>query len=80
MDMVPQIAKLFFVPPTQEMKLPVSLSFTQAVILCGIGFQYKSVDTLAEDLNLQANQILPLFNKAMKKATRVFRQVYEKEI
>ena len=32
------------------------------------------------DLNLQSNQLLPLFNKGIRKFTRVFREVYEREI
>ncbi len=31
-------------------------------------------------MNLQANQLLPLFNKGIRKFTRVFREVYEREI
>lgn len=31
-------------------------------------------------MNLQANQLLPLFNKGIRKFTRVFREVYEKHI
>jgi len=80
MDLVPQIARLFFTPYSEKLKLPISLSFTQAVILCGIGLQCKSVDQLSLDLNLQASQILPMFNKAMKKATRIFKSVYEHQI
>ena len=58
----------------------MSLSYTQSAILLGLGLQFKSVDDLLIDLNLQANQLLPLFNKGIRKFTRVFREVFEREI
>lgn len=56
------------------------MSYTQSAILLGLGLQYKSVEDLQIDLNLQANQLLPLFNKGIRKFTRVFREVFEREI
>jgi len=56
------------------------LSYVQAATLAGMGLQYKTVDQLTIDLNLQANQILPLFNKAIRKFTRLIKEVFEFEI
>lgn len=79
MDLVPTLAKIYF----NKQVLPRSvcnLSYTQSAILLGLGLQYKSVEDLQIDLNLQANQLLPLFNKGIRKFTRVFREVFEREI
>lgn len=43
------------------------MSGIQSVILLGIGIQRKSVDVLVSELGLQENQLLALFNKAIKK-------------
>lgn len=79
MDLVPTLAKMYFgkqfLPPGV-----VALSYTQSAILLGMGLQHKKVDDLLVDLNLQANQLLPLFNKGIRKFTRVFREVFEKDI
>lgn len=56
------------------------MSYVQAATLAGMGLQYKTVDQLTIDLNLQANQILPLFNKAIRKFTRLIKEVFEFEI
>jgi len=45
-----------------------------------MGLQYKCVEELSEDLNLQPNILLPNFYKAMRKFTKLFRDAYEKEI
>jgi hypothetical protein len=54
MDLVPTLAKLYF----SKQVLPrsaVTLSYTQSAILLGFGLQFKSVEDLQVDLNLQAN-------------------------
>ena len=80
MDIVPTLAKLYFSKSPILPRSAVSLSYTQAAILLGLGLQFKSVDELQIDLNLQANQLLPLFNKGIRKFTRVFKEVFEREI
>ena len=45
-----------------------------------MGLQYKTIDQLTKDLGLQANQLLPLFNKAIRKFTRLIKEVFEFEI
>jgi len=80
MDIVPTLAKLYFSKSPILPRTAVSLSYTQAAILLGLGLQYKSVDDLQTDLNLQTNQLLPLFNKGIRKFTRVFKEVFERDI
>jgi N-acetyltransferase 10 len=80
MDLVPTLAKLYFTNAPILPRSAVSLSYTQSAILLGLGLQFKTVDDLQSDLNLQANQLLPLFNKGIRKFTRVFREVFERHI
>lgn len=79
MDLVPTLAKLYFSKQVIP-RAAVTLSYTQSAILLGLGLQFKTVEDLQTDLNLQANQLLPLFNKGMRKFTRVFREVFERDI
>ena len=77
MDLVPTLAKLYF------LILPVgaiSLSYVQAATLTGMGLQFKTIDQLTVDLGLQSNQLLPLFNKAIRKFTKLIKEVFEFEI
>lgn len=45
-----------------------------------MGLQFKTIDQLQAELKLQANQLLPVFNKAIRKFTRLFRSVYQRDI
>ncbi len=75
-DLIPFIAKFYFLK-----KFPsVRLAYTQAAILLGFGLQYKSFEKINEELGLQTNQLLAMFNKMIKKFTSAIRQIYEKEI
>ena len=77
MDLVPTLAKLYF------LVLPVgaiSLSYVQAATMAGMGLQFKTIDQLTVDIGLQANQLLPLFNKAIRKFTKLIKEVFEQEI
>lgn len=77
MDLVPTIAKLhFLVLPTGI----VTLSYVQLALLVGMGLQFKTIDQMTEDLKLQANQLLPVFNKAIRKFAKLFKEVFEHEI
>ena len=80
MDLVPTLAKLYFSKSVVVPRAAISLSYTQAALLLGLGLQFKSIEDLQIDLNLQANQLLPLFNKGIRKFTRVFKEVFEREI
>ena len=79
MDLIPTIAKMFFLHQTLP-KGAVNLSYVQAAILIGIGLQFKSVEDIERDIGLNAGQILPQFNKMVRKFTKVFQMVYKREI
>ncbi|KAG2483803.1 hypothetical protein HYH03_017326 [Edaphochlamys debaryana] len=48
-------------------RVPVSLSYGQAAILLVLGLQCRELQALEEGLGLPPNQVLALFNKAMRK-------------
>lgn len=75
-DLIPLISKFFFLRKFPDLKL----SYTQAAILLGFGLQYKSFDSIAEELNIQTNQLLAMFNKMVKKFTNAIKHIYEVEI
>ena len=77
MDLVPTLAKLHFLILPQG---SIQLSYVQAATLAGMGLQFKTIDNLTKDLGLQANQLLPLFNKAIRKFTRLIKEVFEYDI
>ena len=95
LDLVPRLAQLFFLVPFGSIPFPSSasenpklestgfpfkLSLIQSAVLVGFGFQHKSVDTLMGELNLQANQVLAMFNKAIRKFAQYFTRLQEEEI
>lgn len=75
LDLVPLLAKFYFTK-----KFNVKLAYTQAALLLAIGLQYKSFDDISSELNIQANQLLALFNKMIKKFVNKIRGLYESEI
>jgi N-acetyltransferase 10 len=79
MDLVPTIARLYFIKDIIPASA-LSLSYLQATILIAIGLQHKPIESLESDLNLQSNQLLAQFNKAIRKFTRLFKQVFELDI
>eukprot|EP00891_Asterochloris_glomerata_P009605 jgi/Astpho2/9605/Aster-03877 len=62
LDLLPPLARAFF-----SRKLPASLSHAQAAILLSLGLQMKEVSGAEQELQLPANQVLALFNKAVRK-------------
>lgn len=59
LDLMPTIARLLFCG-----RLPtLRFAFLQVVIMLGIGLQHRSVESLSEELQLPANQVLAFFNK-----------------
>lgn len=79
LDLVPTLAKLFFTKTTLP-KGSVNLSYVQSAILIGFGLQYKKVEDIEADLGLNSNQILPQFNKVMRKFTKVIKSVIERDV
>jgi len=75
LDLVPLISRLYFL---HRLKLRgVGFSFIQLGLLAGIGLQYKTIEKIEEELNVGANQLMAMFNKAMRKMCRTVRAVYE---
>eukprot|EP01028_Stygiella_incarcerata_P000310 TRINITY_DN10345_c2_g1_i1.p1 TRINITY_DN10345_c2_g1~~TRINITY_DN10345_c2_g1_i1.p1 ORF type:complete len:916 (-),score=243.44 TRINITY_DN10345_c2_g1_i1:253-3000(-) len=73
-DMLPQIARLFFLD-----RFPVSMSLAQCAILLGIGLQHRTIESIEAELRLTSGQVLAMFNKSMRKISRFFRELKEKE-
>lgn len=72
LDLLPSVARLYFTE-----RLPLSLSAGQAAILLGMGLQCKTVDDVAAEMTLPVNQVLALFNKALRKVLQFFRALQE---
>ncbi len=70
LDLLPVIARYYFLK-----KIPFSISYAQAAILAGAGLQYKRIEDVGKEVNLQSNQVLALFNKAMRKFIKYFKEV-----
>lgn len=62
MDLVPALARAYFTG-----QIPTTLSYGQAAILLQLGVQMVDVDEVEKRLNLPSNQVLALFNKAVRK-------------
>eukprot|EP00980_Cylindrotheca_fusiformis_P011822 scaffold2816_cov121-Cylindrotheca_fusiformis.AAC.38 len=63
-DLLPAVSRLYF---TGKFGDDFQLSNVQAAILCGIGVQHRDVDSLTTELGLPSNQLLAMFNKAVRK-------------
>ncbi|BDA49001.1 RNA cytidine acetyltransferase [Coccomyxa sp. Obi] len=62
LDLLPSLARAYF-----ARRLPTTLSYGQAAILAVLGLQQRDVSTCEKELNLPSNQVLALFNKAVRK-------------
>lgn len=49
-------------------------------MLLGLGLQHKTVDELAVELDLQASQLLGLFNRTIRRITQHLSAITEKAI
>ena len=74
-DLIPIIAHLYF-----NKKIFVSLSYIQAGVLLGVGLQRKNFDNIAEEFNIEINQLLAMFNKMVKKFVTYIKNIYQKNI
>ena len=73
-DLIPSIARLYF---TSRFGYDFTLSSVQAALLCGIGVQNRQVDTLTSELGLPLNQVLAMFNKAVRKISIALNSIVE---
>eukprot|EP00899_Mesostigma_viride_P009960 jgi/Mesvir1/18966/Mv18933-RA.1 len=75
LDLVPDIARLYFLE-----KVPVTLSYGQQAILLALGLQHLEVADVEAHLSLPSNQVLALFNKAMRKIHKQLNAVAEQRV
>ena len=61
-DLVPPITRAYFAK-----RIPVTLSYAQAAILLGMGLQQRTLDDSSKQLDLPPQQVMALFNKAMRR-------------
>lgn len=75
-DTLPTLSALFF-----QGRFPSScrLSHLQVAILLSMGLQRKSVDSIANELNLPVNQVLAFFNKTVRKLSLALRTLLEND-
>jgi len=75
-DLLPTLARLYF---TGRLGGDFKLSSLQAALLCGIGLQNRDVDSLTSELSLPSNQVLAMFNKAVRKMSLALNNILEEE-
>ncbi len=75
-DLLPSVARLYF---TGRLGNEVKLSSVQAALLCGVGVQHKTVDCLTTELGLPGNQVLAMFNKAVRKLSIALHGILEED-
>jgi N-acetyltransferase 10 len=73
-DLLPVVARMYFVG---RMGKGFKLSGVQSAILCGIGVQNRVVDSITEELGLPSNQVLAMFNKAIRKISIALYNIVE---
>ena len=61
------------------MREGLNLSMVQKALLLGLGLQHNTVDDLVNELRLPANQVLALFNKAIRKIHKHLSNVVDKD-
>jgi N-acetyltransferase 10 len=75
-DLLSTIARLNF---SGRLGPEFHLSSVQAALLCGIGLQHRTVDQLTSDLKLPGNQVLAIFNKAVRKVSLALNAIVEEK-
>lgn len=76
-DLLPVVAKLYF---TGRFGNSFNVSSVQAALLCGIGLQSRNVDNLKAELGLPSNQVLAMFNKAVRKISITLNSIVEAKV
>uniref|UniRef100_A0A0N5ADA8 RNA cytidine acetyltransferase n=1 Tax=Syphacia muris TaxID=451379 RepID=A0A0N5ADA8_9BILA len=71
-DLLPTVARLYF---DERFSETVKLKSIESAILLGLGLQHKSVDTMVKELDLPSNQLLALFNKAIRRISAYFDEI-----
>ena len=73
-DLLPTISRLYF---TGRFGGEVNLSSVQSALLCGIGLQNRNVDSITAEVGLPTNQVLAMFNKAVRKLSIALNSIIE---
>ena len=76
-DLIPNVAKLFFLKHLSD---HVRLSFSQCATLLGFGLQFREIEDVAVELNMEVGHCLALFTKSVKKISKSIREIYEKDV
>ena len=76
-DLLPAMARQFFAG-----RLPIEsgISTVQCAVFIGVGLQHKTVDEVAEELDVPINQLLALFNKLIRKLSAHLRSLKEAQV
>ncbi|WIA39314.1 hypothetical protein OEZ86_005429 [Tetradesmus obliquus] len=75
LDLLPSLTRLYL-----SGQLPATLSYGQAAILLCLGLQQREVAEIDKELGLPSNQVLALFNKAIRKLHGHLRAVKEAQV
>lgn len=73
-DLLPVVARMYFVG---RLGKGFKLSAVQSAILCGLGVQNREVDSITKELGLPSNQVLAMFNKAIRKISIALYNIVE---
>lgn len=76
-DLIPPISRLFF---SKQLDERVRLSFAQCATLLGFGLQFREIEDVAQELNIEVGHCLALFTKTVKKIAKSIRETFEKEV
>uniref|UniRef100_A0A671P8D7 RNA cytidine acetyltransferase n=1 Tax=Sinocyclocheilus anshuiensis TaxID=1608454 RepID=A0A671P8D7_9TELE len=76
MDMIPVIARMFFLKQLGD----ITLSVAQCALLLGIGLQHKSIDELEKEIELPGSQLMGLFNRVIRKVVQFFNTLQESAV
>jgi len=75
-DLLPIVARLYF---TGRFGKEFVVSNVQAALLAGIGLQNRDVESLKAELGLPSNQVLAMFNKAIRKISIALNSIVEEK-
>ncbi len=75
-DLLSILARLYF---AGRLGKSFRLSSLQGALLCSIGLQNRTMDDVTQDLGLPPNQVLAMFNKAIRKLSITLNDVVEKD-
>ena len=79
LDLVPTLAKVYFLNKVTGMG-NLKLMALQKSILIGIGLQFKSIDKLSQELDLQSRQLLGQFKEMMRQMAEKIEKTKEEAI